>query len=222
MRTHTWGQRLAALAFLTVAAAAPAWAQGEPKVATPGGPLVLEPVQSGFVVAPDVKVTDFDGDLGTLVGGYAGWLHDRALFVGGAGYWLANGRRDQELAYGGLLVGWTVNGGGRVAFGARGLVGAGQATLSDDITFARRNLQAPGRSSRPGGASTGGAGTTGFRYWYDRQFLIFEPQGNVLVKLANGVRLDIGAGYRLIGSEHDFDDRLRGATGSIALRFGGK
>jgi hypothetical protein len=44
-----------------------------------------------------------------------------------------------------------------------------------------------------------------------------EPQANVLVKLASGVRLDIGAGCRMVGSEDDFDDRLRGATRSTAL-----
>lgn len=220
MRTVYSRAAAATLTLLLLAPAAPARAQEDPPATTKSGTLVLERVPSGFVAAPDMKIADFDGDVGTLIGGYAGWLSDRRLLLGAAGYWLANGRRDQEFAYGGLVVGWTFNGGGRIGFGLRSLVGGGQATLSDDLTITRRTIQQAGRNQR--GAVTIGTTTSAYRYWYDQEFFIFEPQASVVFRVAGGVALDLGAGYRVIGAADGFEDRLRGATGSLAIRFGGR
>ena len=52
-------------------------------------------------------------------------------------------------------------------------------------------------------------------------FLIAEPQFDVIVRLARQFRLTGGVGYRLIDAEGRFDNRLRGASGSVALRIGG-
>src|SRR5205809_6251266 len=52
------------------------------------GPMVIERVHSGVLLAPDFKVTEVDGRTSELVGGYGGWLTDRTLFIGGGGYWL--------------------------------------------------------------------------------------------------------------------------------------
>ena len=62
-------------------------------VATPRtqGPMIVEPIHSGFLAAPDVKVTEVDRRTSELVGGYAGWVTDDTFFVGGGGYWLAIG-----------------------------------------------------------------------------------------------------------------------------------
>src|SRR5437016_11139883 len=54
------------------------------------GPMTVERVHNGFAVAPDFKVTRIDGSTGRLAGGYAGWIFDDALMVGGGGYWLTN------------------------------------------------------------------------------------------------------------------------------------
>jgi hypothetical protein len=70
------------------------------------GPMTVERIKSGFLAAPDFRVTRFDRRTSEIAGGYAGWLTDRKLFVGGGAYWLANGNRDRELAYGGVVVGW--------------------------------------------------------------------------------------------------------------------
>src|SRR5947199_7047074 len=67
------------------------------------GPMTLERVESGFLVAPELKITRVDRQTSELVGGYGGWLSDQAFFIGGGGYWMANHSRDRGLAYGGLV-----------------------------------------------------------------------------------------------------------------------
>ena len=60
------------------------------------GPLVLEPVTGGLVIAPDVKVTRLDGDTRALVGVYGGWVFDSGLLVGGGLYGEADGRSTRQ------------------------------------------------------------------------------------------------------------------------------
>src|SRR5262249_59723254 len=98
--------------------------------------MTIERMHSGFAFSGDAKVTKFDGRTGELVGGQAGWLTDDTIFIGGAGYWLANGSHDRKMAYGGLVVQWLARANERVGFSAKGLFGGGQATLSDTITYA--------------------------------------------------------------------------------------
>ena len=57
----------------------------------------------------------------------------RRFFIGGAGYWLANAN-DREMAYGGLVVQWLVLNSGRFGVSVKGLVGGGQASLTDTIS----------------------------------------------------------------------------------------
>ena len=89
---------LAALA----AAAVPATA-----LAQSTGPLRLEPIDDDVIVAPDYKITDFNGDTGQLAGAYAGKVFDDKLLIGAAAYWLVDGSDADRLTYGGLLVGWS-------------------------------------------------------------------------------------------------------------------
>jgi hypothetical protein len=107
--------------------ASAAYAQTAP--AASQGPLIVERIHNGVVIAPDYKVTEVNGDLGQLAGGYVGRVFDDRLLIGGAGYWLANGSRGTDLGYGGVLIGWTTAP-ARIRFGARSLVGGGRATLA--------------------------------------------------------------------------------------------
>ena len=57
-------------------------------------------------------------------------------------------------------------------------------------------------------------------------FFVAEPEINVFVRLARNVRLTGGIGYRLVDARRNFDysdddNRLRGASGSVALQIGG-
>ena len=72
--------------------------------AAQGGPMIVERVENGFLGAPDVKVTEVDHRTSELVGGYAGWVFDQTIFVGGGGYWMANHSSDRELGYSGFVV----------------------------------------------------------------------------------------------------------------------
>ena len=74
MRTSVLAASLVLLAPLTAAAQ--------------GGPMIVERVENGFLASPDVKVTDVDHKTSELVGGYAGWVFDQTVFVGGGGYWI--------------------------------------------------------------------------------------------------------------------------------------
>jgi hypothetical protein len=182
------------------------------------GPMIVEPIHSGFLVAPDVKVTEVDRQTSELVGGYAGWLTDERIFIGGGGYWLANGNRnDREMAYGGLVVHWLVWNSGRVGVGAKGLVGGGEATLADTISVRVPEVRTNGRVIAP-------ATTVSQRVRVRDAFLLAEPEAQLSFRLMKQLRLAVGAGYRFTGSDRRGGfrgDRLDGATGSLALQIGG-
>ncbi len=83
-----------------------AFAQSAPQPSS--GPMTIERMHSGFYGGGDVKITDFNHHTSELVGGEGGWVWENAFFIGGAGYWLANGGHDDELAYGGLVLQWMI------------------------------------------------------------------------------------------------------------------
>ena len=182
------------------------------------GPMIVEPIHSGFLVAPDVKVTEVDRRTSELIGGYAGWLTDERIFIGGGGYWLANGsRNDREMAYGGLVVHWLVWNTGRIGVGAKGLVGGGEATLADTISVRVPEVRTNGRVITP-------ATTVSQRVRVRDGFLLAEPEAQLSFKLMKQLRVAVGAGYRFTGSDRrgsSRGDRLDGATGSLALQIGG-
>ena len=193
------------------------FAQTTPPRPPAQGPLVVERIHSNFVVAPDYKVTDLDGDLAHLAGGYAGWLTDNTLFLGGALYSVVNGSDDFGLTYGGLVAGWTLFPERRIQFGTRGLVGIGRAGLGTNIEFAR--FGRGGRRTRGGPRSEPVPDTVRFRVEDD--FFVFEPQLTVVTTLTNHISVTVGAGYRITAFADNLGDRVNGATGSIALQFGG-
>ena len=90
--------------------------------------LVIEKIGSGFVVAPDLKLTRIDGGGGALVGLYGGKITDRFL-IGAAGYGLAGASSALQMAYGGVFVEWFRDPGGLFDVSLRGLVGGGAATV---------------------------------------------------------------------------------------------
>ena len=60
--------------------------------------------------------------------------------------------------------------------------------------------------------------TTRVRFRDD--FFVADPEANVFVNLAHGLRLTGGVGYRLIGAARDTGNRLQGVSGSVALQIG--
>ena len=177
---------------------------------TTQGPLVLERLHNPFVVAPDYKITDIDGDTGQLAGAYAGKLLGDILFVGGGFYWLVDGDHGEEMRYGGLVLGWSMPAGRAVRFGARGLVGFGTATLGVDGQLIG---QPRGRFS-----TRGVPGQT-VRFLAHDDFFVFEPQVNATVQVIRHVGVEVGGGYRLSGATNALEDRLNGVSGSVGVQL---
>jgi len=180
------------------------------------GPMIIEPIHSGWLVAPDVKVTEVDRKTSELVGGYAGWLSEQRLFIGGAGYWLANGN-GREMAYGGVVAQCLVWSNSRFGVSAKGLLGGGQASVTDTITVRVPEVRTNGRVVTP-------ASTVSQQVRVHDGFAVAEPEAQLSIRLSKQLRLAVGAGYRFTGSDRRGDfrgDRLDGATGSVSLQVGG-
>jgi hypothetical protein len=197
-------------------AASAAAAQSGPRTE---GPMSIQRIESGFMIAPDFKVTDFDHDTSVLAGVYGGWLEDKTFFAGAGGYWLTNGSHDQGLSYGGLVLGWLVHGDRRFGFGAKSLIGGGVATLASQVTTF---VPAPRPDPRVRPFPPIVPVPIRRTILFDEGFFVFEPEANVFANLGKHLRLTGGVGYRVIGGAdgHDTGDRLRGITGSIALQIG--
>jgi hypothetical protein len=189
----------------------------EDQQAPAAGTLIIEPIRSGPVIAPDFKITDIEGSTEVLFGGWGGYLHDETWFVGAAGYWLPDTDEGLEMSYGGLVVGWRAPAMGRVRFGARGLVGGGWATVpltgAWPMPYDGRHTGRPGSGWMP---PSGGY----FWGWYSDGFFVAEPQLDVIVHLAPWASLTGGMSYRWTNGDDILDDRLNGVAGSIALQFG--
>ena len=179
--------------------------------------LVLEEMQSGFVVSPVVKFTGVDDDLGTLAGVSGGWMTDGRLLIGAGAYWLVGGADEVDMAYGGGVVEWFSSPGARVSASIGSLVGFGFATL-DTVVDSRHRLDGFGRVSlsRFGGRRFLPSTTLRFR----EEFFVAEPQASLVLDVTDWFRVRLGTGYRLIGLADQFEDRLRGYTASIGVQLG--
>jgi hypothetical protein len=170
----------------------------------PAGPLVLEPIESRFVIAPEYKLTQLDGRTGQMAGVSAGVLTDESMYLGGAIYSLTNRADDFKLTYGGLLIGWTVPAGAHIRVGGRGLLGLGTATLGENVNILARStfLARSGDLSRPD------------------DFVLAEPQAQAHISVASHVGVDATAGYRFVAMDDALHGRLNGATGAVAVQIG--
>ncbi|HEY3384162.1 MAG TPA: hypothetical protein VGK32_20575 [Vicinamibacterales bacterium] len=231
-RARTVGFSIGLVAALATAATAQQPVAGTKQAAKSQGTLVLEPINEGFVVTPDVEVTRIDGRDGVLIGAFGGWLMNNGLLLGGGGYFEADTRHhdrdgrdwdrsgwgwnDPGLAYGGFVAAWTAPVGSAVRVGARALVGGGRATLTKTVTFQVPVFLPPRPLTQTNVTYT----TVRQEYAFHQGFFVAEPQATLLVRLHRGIWLDLAGGYRMVGAAHGYDSRLRGATGSVGVRFG--
>jgi len=213
---------LAWLAVLQFGAVTAAGAQQGEKPAGAATGVVVEQIANGFAGGPDVKFTQVNGRDGVLVGGFGGVLVDKTLFIGAAGYWLANGDWDQGLSYGGALVQWHFFSRRTVNVSVGGLVGGGFGTathqwyggeMPDPYSSPRHSHGGPG--VYPPGYPTPAAYAV-----YDAAFFVAEPQVNVVWHAAGWMSVSAGIGYRGIAGADSFNSDWSGATYSVAIRFG--
>lgn len=213
VRTPAWIMGAALGLVLAGAGVAAAQQPGVPPDPAAAGPLVVEPLHKGFVLAPDFKATKVDGKFRTLAGAYGAWVKDDHLLVGGAGYWLTDHSHSdrRRFGYGGLVAGWVFRPEARLSFTAKGLAGVG-ATSSNDTTFWLPGPRFNDRSN---------SGDDHFRV--DNTFLVGEPEGDVQFRITRRISINAGVGYRFVTTDsrnHDDAARgLRGPSGSVSLQF---
>ncbi len=187
--------------------------------ADPSRLLTLEEMQSGFVAAPIFKLTEVDGEIGTLAGFRLGELTDGRVFIGGAANWLVSGSSDVDLAYGGGLVEWFSHPDAPVQASVGSLVGIGSASLNTVVDVGgpdsrwRLSRGRFGFHGRPGTSSTA-------IFRFRESFFVAEPQASLILNGTDWFRVGLGVGYRFIGGASGFEDRLRGYTAHIGFHFG--
>ncbi|HZR25863.1 MAG TPA: hypothetical protein VFA59_19850 [Vicinamibacterales bacterium] len=191
--------------------------------AAQGGPMIVERVNNGFAIAPEVKVTEVDHRTSELVGGTAGVVLDNSIFFGGGGFWNASGSHDREMGYGGFVFQWLAHSNDTVSFAAKALIGGGTATLTDSITETIRVPNPiPLINGRPDLTKpptfTTQTITTQVRRRDD--FFVAEPELDVRVRLTKHARFTAGAGYRAVGADRGDSSRLRGAVGTVGIQLG--
>ena len=216
---------IAALIALCIASLLPSAAAAQ--TPSPASPLKIEPIDSGFVVAPDARFTEVNDKFATLAGVYGGWLTDRTLLVGAGGYWLANRDDNFKMQYFGGVGSWTIGARRKVGLRAGALVGGGSATLAKTYGDLCGEIPAgaPGLSRDHGLSSRGRGGspiTSATLVRVNEDFFIAEPQVNAVMSLTKWLHLDAGIGYRLIGGADLLNEDLRGISGSVALQLGGR
>ncbi len=199
-----------------------------PLTAAAQGPMIVEPVGSGWVATPEVKQTEVDDHSGTMIGGTAGWVANETVFIGGGGYWLANGNSNREMGYGGFVMQWFAKANDHVTVAPKMLIGGGTGTLTSTVT----QIVAPGPYDGRGNQvpPTPQAITSLVRVHND--FFVFEPELDVHFRFSRLAQLSAGAGYRFIGGYYGYypysyygssslDSRFQGWTGTIGVQIGG-
>jgi hypothetical protein len=196
--------------------------------------LIQGQIDHGFVLAPDFKFTEINGDFANFAGAYGGWLINKKLLLGGGGYMLTNGADETEMTYGGFVLEYFVRPNRLVNFSVKGLVGGGKATLPG--FFRDRPFPVPLELEEledvlirfgPGGQRGRGPGMPtifppfpipGFEK-IEESFFIAEPEANVVLNVTELIRIGLGGGYRLIGGAGRINDRLNGWTANANLKL---
>jgi hypothetical protein len=234
MRLPIPAAELAAACLFVVWPLAALAGQGPQRPAQPGagqGTVVVEQIENGPAFGAEFKYTEMNRRDVFLMGGYGGVIFDNTLFVGGAGYWqVGSGHYDGYgypdyygdgdhsgyygvNGYGGLLLEWYALRSPVFSLSARGLVGGGVANVGwNGDAYVNQPAGRNGSANPPAGGYDG----------YDQTYFIFEPQVNVSVRIAPGVSMVGGVGYRVIGAANGWEDQIRGLTGTFAIRFGGR
>jgi len=191
---------LAAALLALCAATARAQAPGGPS----SGPLVIEPIESRFIVVPEYKYTEVDGRAGHMVGFNAGVLSDRALYLGGAAYFLTNGNDGFGLTYGGLLTGITAPVGDHVRVGGGALLGFGSGKIDQAYVAYDPRYRGP----------------RNYLYIVHSDFLLAEPQAQARFFFADHIGANVNIGYRFAGyDEYVAHHGVDGVTAALGAQL---
>jgi hypothetical protein len=180
-------------------------------------------IDHGGFGGPVVKLTSIRGEVGSLVGGYGGWLIGHQFLIGGGGYGLVNDIRadvsaeqrytmDQrplfvEFGYGGVVLEYIAMPSRAVHFSVMALLGAGSATYREN-SYNDWNFDSHGHSR------------------IDKMEALFvaEPQVNIELNMTDWFRVTLGGSYRFVRGVNDLtglsNKDLSGPAGSVSFKFG--
>jgi hypothetical protein len=180
------------------------------------GPMTVQRIGDSVLIAPDFKITDFNGKATGLAGAYGGYLLQNTFLLGAGGYWLTDTSRERDMWYVGVVTGVYLHQDRRLGYGFKALIGGGEATFSQQYTY----LQ-PQR----GGAPVPIVATN----FFHNNIFVFEPEADVVWHLSEHMKLTGGVGYRLTAQPYYgyngccgySNGRINGVTGSVALQIVG-
>jgi len=184
---------------------------------TSPGPMTVQRIGDSAFIAPDFKITDFNGKATGLAGAYGGYLFQNTFLIGAGGYWLTDQSRQRDMWYFGLVTGVYLNHDRRLGYGFKALIGGGEATFTQQYTY----LQ-PQRGGTP-------VPITATNFFHNDIF-VFEPEADLVLHLTDHMKLTGGVGYRLTADPYSYGyygccgyntSRVNGVTGSVALQIGG-
>jgi len=182
------------------------------------GPMTVQRIGNSAFIAPDFKITDFNGKASGLVGAYGGMLVEQTFLVGLGGYWLTDtsSHDHDDLWYFGFVTGVYVHQDRKVGAGVKMLIGGGEATLGQQYTYVQ-----PRRNGPPTPVTVTDL--------YHTNVFVFEPEADVVLHLNGHMKVTGGIGYRVTGDPyHNYygaydsygQNYLHGVTGSIGLQIG--
>ncbi len=176
------------------------------------GPMTVQRVGNSAFIAPDFKITDFNGKTSGVAGAFGGYLAENTFFIGAGGYGLTDTSSQRDMWYFGLVTGVYVNRDRPVGYGFKALIGGGEATVAQQ--YRAPPPQRPGRGAPV--YVTGG---------YHTGIFVFEPEANVVVRVHRHITLTGGVGYRFTGDPYwgysGYDNGgLDGVTGTVSLQIG--
>ena len=212
MVSRRWTWVLAAAVFVS--------ASLQPRAAAAqvsAGPMTVQRVGNSAFIAPDFKITDFDGKTSGVAGAFGGYLVENTFFIGAGGYGLTDSSSLRDMWYFGLVTGVYINRDRPVGYGFKALIGGGEATV------AQQYYADPRQGRRGPGAPV--LVTAG----YHTGMFVFEPEANIVVHLNRHMTLTGGAGYRFTGDPYYgyygysgySTGSLNGVTGTVSLQIGG-
>ena len=180
------------------------------------GPMTVQRIGNSAFIAPDFKITDFDGKTSGVAGAFGGYLFENTFFIGAGGYGLTDTSSQRDMWYFGLVTGVYVNRDRPVGYGFKALIGGGEATYGQEYYA----YPPPRRGGTVAPAYVTGAFRTGI--------FVFEPEANVVVQMNRHVAIAGGVGYRFAGEPYwgyygygAFNNgSLSGVTGTVSVQIG--
>lgn len=166
--------------------------------------LINAEIENGGYVAPVLKFSEINNELGIFGGYKLGWIINHKYSIGLGGNMLINNpdkmndvnRNRIYMGYMGGLLEYIINPDDLIHFSVSTLIGWGRAGSNTNGNMMGGNIN---------------------------HFFVAEPELNLTINIHKNLRLNIGGGYRFVtGSnvEGISDKDLSGVTGTVAIQAG--